>query len=142
MKQVAIAVLAIIGMVAADTEQAADPYADFYKHYYETNAAQEKSHPHHSSDRVSGLATPETAVRKINFLRTKFHIFVQVRSIATYKIISIFPSSLQLVVGAAGLAAGLLGIAAYVNQQNELKSICTTVSRPNLVIFGEVYIIF
>ena len=63
MKQVAIVVLAIIGMVAADTEQAADPYADFYKHYYETNAAQEKSHPHHSSGGVSELATPETAVR-------------------------------------------------------------------------------
>ena len=39
------------------------------------------------------------------------------------------------------MAAGLLGIAAYVNQQNELKSICTTVGRPNLVIFREVYII-
>ena len=76
MKQVAIVVLAFIGMVAADTEQAADPYADFYKHYYETNAAQEKSHPHHSSDRVSGLATPETAVRKINFLRMIFLIFI------------------------------------------------------------------
>ena len=66
MKQVAIVVLAVIGMVAADTEQAADPYADFYKHYYETNAAQEKSHPHHSGGGVSELATPETAVRIIN----------------------------------------------------------------------------
>ena len=56
-------------------------------------------------------------------------------------IILIFLSLFQLVVGAAGLAAGLLGIAAYVNQQNELKSICTTVSRNKLnQFFGDGYI--
>ena len=64
MKQVAIVVLAVIGMVVADTEQAGDPYADYYKHYYETHSAQEKSHPHHgsSSTGLSEFATPETAV--------------------------------------------------------------------------------
>ena len=63
MKQVAIVVLAVIGMVVADTEQAGDPYADYYKHYYETHSAQEKSHPHHgSSSGLSEFATPETAV--------------------------------------------------------------------------------
>ena len=63
MKQVAIVVLAVIGMVVADTEQAVDPYADYYKHYYETHSAQEKSHPHHgSSSGLSEFATPETAV--------------------------------------------------------------------------------
>ena len=64
MKQVAIVVLAVIGMVVADTEQAGDPYADYYKQYYETHSAQEKSHPHHgsSSTGLSEFATPETAV--------------------------------------------------------------------------------
>jgi len=95
MKQVAIVVLAIVGMVAADTEQAGDPYADYYKHFYETHTGQvaQERNPHgHSSGGLSELATPETA----------------------------------LVVGAAGLLAGLLGIAAYINQQDDLKSVCKT----------------
>ena len=36
---------------------------------------------------------------------------------------------LQLVIGGAGLAAGLLGLAAYVDQRSDLDSICTTVSN-------------
>ena len=35
---------------------------------------------------------------------------------------------LQLVIGGFGLAAGLIGIAAYVDQRNDVNSICDTVS--------------
>ena len=69
MKQVAIVVLAIVGMVAADTEQAGDPYADYYKHFYETHTGQvaQERNPHgHSSGGLSELATPETAVSFFN----------------------------------------------------------------------------
>ena len=36
---------------------------------------------------------------------------------------------LQLVIGGFGLAAGLIGIAAYVDQRGDLDSICDTVSN-------------
>ena len=52
--------LAIVGMVAADGEQAVDPYAEYYKH-----AAQERNPGYHaySSDHniFSGVST-ETSV--------------------------------------------------------------------------------
>ena len=70
MKHVAIVVLTIVGMVLADTEQAGDPYADYYKHFYETHTGQvaQERNPHHghSSGGLSEFATPETAVCMIN----------------------------------------------------------------------------
>ena len=73
MKQAALLCLAVatfIGMVVSDNEQAGDPYADYYKEFYEqhtANKAQERQSLHRQAvsnfDNAFSNISPETAVR-------------------------------------------------------------------------------
>ena len=73
MKQVALFCLAVatfIGMVVSDNEQAGDPYAEYYKEFYEhhtANKPQEKQSIHRQAaanfDNAFSNITPETSVR-------------------------------------------------------------------------------
>jgi len=127
-----ISVLAIIVCVAhiatsdLSEDRVSDAWAEFYKSYYEQHSgAQERDHGGYEAPSAS-YGEPAAPSTGYGAPATSYDSPAYGASFSDVKDIDLLSPETSLVIGAAGLIAGMVAIAALVVQSNHISSICTT----------------
>jgi len=127
-----ISVLAIIVCVAhiatsdLSEDRVSDAWAEFYKSYYQQHSgAQERDHGGYEAPAAS-YAEPAAPSTGYGAPATSYDSPAYGASFSDVKGVDLLSPETTLVIGAAGLIAGMVAIAALVVQSNQVSSICTT----------------
>merc|ERR1712141_985719 len=127
-----ISVLAIIVCVAhiatsdLSEDRVSDAWAEFYKSYYEQHSGAEERDLGGFGAPSSSYAEPAAPSTGYGAPATSYDSPAYGTSFSDVKGVDLLSPETTLVIGAAGLIAGMVAIAALVVQSNQVSSICTT----------------
>jgi len=127
-----ISVLAITLCVACfvtgdlSEDRVSDAWAEFYKSYYEQHSGAEERDLGGFGAPSSSYAEPAAPSTGYGAPATSYDSPAYGASFSDVKGVDLLSPETTLVIGAAGLLAGMIAIGALVVQSNQVSSICTT----------------